>query len=225
MGSNGKTPWMTFNGEEVADSQSCIDLLRLKFQKDLSSHLTAEERAQARAFRLMMEEHFYWSYSTYRWGINKARDLPAIMHKVPLPPFLIQKFARHTVNQAKCQGIGRHADDRVIELGLDDLRALSAFLGESCCLRRRMDGRRHLNGALLGCRNQVLPDGRRAGGGGLRCLRNAGPSRVERSRISLRTGSERWAPSIFSFATTPDWSFFVLFLQKSWSTSRTTASG
>ena len=61
MSTKGKTPWMTLNGEEVADSQFCIDLLRRKFEKDMSSHLSPEERATAQAYRLMMEEHFYWS--------------------------------------------------------------------------------------------------------------------------------------------------------------------
>jgi hypothetical protein len=57
---NGKTPWMTFNGKDYCDSELCLELLASKFQKDFSSHLTAEERAIARSFQIMTEEHLYW---------------------------------------------------------------------------------------------------------------------------------------------------------------------
>jgi hypothetical protein len=60
MGPNGKTPWMTFNGKDYCDSELCLELLASKFQKDFSSHLTAEERAIARSFQIMTEEHLYW---------------------------------------------------------------------------------------------------------------------------------------------------------------------
>ena len=34
MGPKGKTPWMTFNGKDYSDSQLCLELLAVKFQKD-----------------------------------------------------------------------------------------------------------------------------------------------------------------------------------------------
>jgi hypothetical protein len=60
MGPKGKTPWMTFNGKNYSDSQLCLELLAEKFQKDFSGHLTGEERAIARSFQIMAEEHLYW---------------------------------------------------------------------------------------------------------------------------------------------------------------------
>lgn len=60
MGPKGKTPWITLNGEDIADSQICIERLAQHFQIDLSSHLTAEERAIARSFQIMVDEHLYW---------------------------------------------------------------------------------------------------------------------------------------------------------------------
>ena len=51
---------MTLNGEDYADSQLCIERLGKKYQKDFSSHLTAEERAVARSIQIMAEEHLYW---------------------------------------------------------------------------------------------------------------------------------------------------------------------
>jgi len=60
MSPKGKTPWITLNGEDISDSQLIIEALSKKFNKDFSSHLTAQERAVARALQIMMEEHFYW---------------------------------------------------------------------------------------------------------------------------------------------------------------------
>jgi hypothetical protein len=51
---------MTFNERDYSDSQLCLELLASKFQKDFSSHLTDEERAIARSFQIMAEEHLYW---------------------------------------------------------------------------------------------------------------------------------------------------------------------
>ena len=60
FGPKGKTPWITLNEDEIGDSQICLELLNRKFNKDFSSHLTAEEKATARAFQIMTEEHLYW---------------------------------------------------------------------------------------------------------------------------------------------------------------------
>ena len=60
FGPKGKTPWMTLNGVDTADSQICLELLAKHFSKDLSSHLTVEERSIARAFHTMIEDHLYW---------------------------------------------------------------------------------------------------------------------------------------------------------------------
>jgi len=60
MGPKGKMPWITLNNEEFTDSSLIIELLSRKFQKNVSSHLTEEEKAVARAFQIMTEEHLYW---------------------------------------------------------------------------------------------------------------------------------------------------------------------
>lgn len=131
MSTKGKTPWMTLNGEEVADSQFCIDLLRRKFEKDMSSHLSPEERATAQAYRLMMEEHFYWPIALQRWVYRKGQDLPEITSSLPwFMPLIMPMITRNIRNQATGQGVGRHSEAQVIELGLSDLRALSVFLGK-----------------------------------------------------------------------------------------------
>ncbi len=60
MSSKGKTPFITYNGIDVADSQFCIDFLNDKRGIDLNKHLTIEQKSIARAFQKMTEENLYW---------------------------------------------------------------------------------------------------------------------------------------------------------------------
>ena len=60
MSSKQKSPWMTYNSEDVADSQFCMEYLQAKLGKDLDSHLSSEQKAVARAFQKMVDEHLYW---------------------------------------------------------------------------------------------------------------------------------------------------------------------
>ena len=63
VGPKGKTPWITINGVDIADSQIAIEYLAKHFQIDMSHQLGNEERAIARAMRVLMEDHLYW------WGV------------------------------------------------------------------------------------------------------------------------------------------------------------
>ncbi|XP_046639979.1 uncharacterized protein LOC124321119 isoform X1 [Daphnia pulicaria] len=60
MGLKGKTPWITLNGDKIADSQLCMELLARKFHKDCSSHLSPKEQAIVWSFHIMAEEHLYY---------------------------------------------------------------------------------------------------------------------------------------------------------------------
>ena len=56
MSSKGKTPWMTFNGTDMADSQMCIEHLCEKIEGiDTEKDLSEEQKAISRATRIMME--------------------------------------------------------------------------------------------------------------------------------------------------------------------------
>lgn len=125
-----KTPWITLNGEDVADSQICLELLADKFQKDFSCHLSPEEKATARAFQIMAEDHFYWTGVLWRWVYTKGKTLRQI-HATFAPPLSLKipLVCRRMKSQAIGQGLGRHAEKDVIEMGIKDLRAMSHYLG------------------------------------------------------------------------------------------------
>jgi hypothetical protein len=56
----GKYTWIEYNGEEVADSEFCIEYLNKKFEIDLNKNFTTRETGAARAFQKMLEENTYW---------------------------------------------------------------------------------------------------------------------------------------------------------------------
>lgn len=56
----GKIPWIEFNGQEIADSNFCIQFLKREFKVDIDSHLTNTEKAIAHSIRTMLEENTYW---------------------------------------------------------------------------------------------------------------------------------------------------------------------
>ena len=136
MSAKGKSPWMTFNGKDVADSQLCMEHLAAKMpEKDLSAHLSPAEVAQAKGMRAILEDHFYFCTVLNRWVYN---DLGYLRKKqlAPLPvPRFMQGFgmkyvARQVRKQSEGQGIGRHSKEEVIAMAVKDLRALSDFLGD-----------------------------------------------------------------------------------------------
>ena len=63
----GKTPWMTFNGYDIADSQFCIEHLTKVLGKDLSAHLTNEQRAIEKGLQSILEDNFYFCLVMERW--------------------------------------------------------------------------------------------------------------------------------------------------------------
>ena len=56
----GKFPWISYNGESLADTQFCIEFLNKSKQVDLNSWLSPEQKAVALAFQRMVEDDLYW---------------------------------------------------------------------------------------------------------------------------------------------------------------------
>ncbi|CAH1784744.1 unnamed protein product [Owenia fusiformis] len=127
MSKKGKTPWIMYNGESVADSQFCIDYLNKKLDIDLNSHLTESEKGIARAFQKMTEENLYWAIASWRWYIDKTK---AIKQLISVPSFVVWYVGRMVKKSTWGHGIGRHTPCEIKEISLKDLSALSNFLGE-----------------------------------------------------------------------------------------------
>jgi len=58
--SKGKMPWISYNDEDLADSDFCMDFLMKEFNVNLSSWLSPLEQSIARAYSKLTEESFRW---------------------------------------------------------------------------------------------------------------------------------------------------------------------
>ncbi|XP_071154836.1 failed axon connections homolog [Mytilus edulis] len=67
----GKFPWIEYNGEEISDSEFCIEYLNDKLGIDLDKDFTAKDRGIARAYQKMLEENTYWAFAMDRWVYDK----------------------------------------------------------------------------------------------------------------------------------------------------------
>lgn len=60
FGPKGKTPWITLNGEDLTDSHLIIERLSRQYNIDLTDSLTVKQKAAAKAFTIMIDEHVCW---------------------------------------------------------------------------------------------------------------------------------------------------------------------
>lgn len=125
MSAKGKSPWITVNGVDVADSQLAVEYLADTLGKDVDSHLSQEDRVVSRALRIMIEEHFYWCLAMERWVYCEGRDAAQIFPPL-FPSFFPQALVRYLCKtmgaglvgkQARAAGIGRHSKEEVEKLG------------------------------------------------------------------------------------------------------------
>lgn len=131
----GKLPYIEDKGSKFTDSRLIINYLQLTYGDHLDAHLSSEEKAIAKAFQRLLEEHLYWVTMYTRWSYTEANwqtNKQAIFGG--LPPVVSDLAAlgyRYRINsQIRGHGIGRHAPDEVFELGKEDIDALANFLGK-----------------------------------------------------------------------------------------------
>ena len=130
----GKLPYIVHNGIRVSDSGLIVEYVKKTFDVDPDQHLSALDRAAALAFARLIEEHAYWVLVYSRW-IDRQNDtviknvylgdVPRIL-KSSILAFLRRRIRRDLSGQ----GLGRHSESELYQLGCRDLSALSDFLGD-----------------------------------------------------------------------------------------------
>ena len=70
MSPKGKTPWITINGKNIADTQLCIEYLSKKFDIDPFPGLTEKEIAISRGLRFMIEQDLYREFHLKFWDFK-----------------------------------------------------------------------------------------------------------------------------------------------------------
>jgi len=123
----GKTPWISYNGVDVSDSQFCIEYLNKIFNKDICSHLSTDNKAFARAYLILIENSLYWCLAIWRW-----RHVPGqskVQRAVAGNRFVLWMIQREVAKQAHGQGMGRHSMEELMHIAELEFRSLSSFLG------------------------------------------------------------------------------------------------
>ncbi|XP_037029197.1 failed axon connections homolog isoform X2 [Bradysia coprophila] len=135
FGSKGKTPWITFNGKHIADSQLIVELLKKKFDVRLGNY-SDTDLAYGRAVRMMIEEHLYWGGVVWRFKYCDRKVLRDMYSPLMVKNFnwIIRPLAWRSIvsrfnAMAWAQGIGRHSYDEIVEMMHSSCEALSIILG------------------------------------------------------------------------------------------------
>jgi len=137
MSDKGKSPWITINGKNIADSQIAIEYLTKKFNLNTNEGLSNEDVIISRALRFLIEQDLYWVVAHDRWVLTKGKHVThffaPMFPKLPksLEAWLISKLVpRNVEKQAYAQGMGRHSVEEIESMGMKDLENLSDFLGD-----------------------------------------------------------------------------------------------
>ena len=130
----GKLPWIDDDGVIMADSGLIIDYLQHKYGDPLDGELTPQQRASALAIRRLLEEHLYWTVLHARWITEAgwAMTRPAFFGALPWPlRAIVPLVARRGIRaELHGHGMGRHAVGQIHALGVADVDALAALLGD-----------------------------------------------------------------------------------------------
>ena len=131
----GKLPYIvTEDGRAIGDSGLIIDHLTRSAGVDIDEGLSEEARAVATALSRLLEDHLYFIGVYFRWvdDAGWAVTGAAFFGRMRLPlrlvvPPLLRRRARKML---WAQGLGRHDRDQLTDMGIADLRAIAAVLGD-----------------------------------------------------------------------------------------------
>lgn len=133
----GKLPYVKHRGELMADSDRIIKALEADGLSSLDRELSPQQRAQARAWQSMLEEHLYFAIVRERWQDDAgwaiySPIIKSVLTNSGVPklalPALMPSLRRKAIKSIQGQGIGRlsAADERAIATSL--MEALAQHL-------------------------------------------------------------------------------------------------
>jgi glutathione S-transferase len=128
-----KMPWIVDGDLTMGDSELIIRHLAETRGIDLDAGLTDEQRGLARAVHALLEEHYHqiWEWFTFLGPGNRPvaeeifQQLPAFIR-----PIARVALRRALKKQLHARGIGRHTDAEIFAMGIADIDAVAALLGD-----------------------------------------------------------------------------------------------
>jgi glutathione S-transferase len=128
-----KMPMIVDQGELIEDSDFIIHHLKLKHSVDLDKHLSAEEKAIAKAFQLLCEKSIVDIVMYFRWvdkeNWPKFRDI--VFRGAPwfIKVTIANGMAKSIEKTLYKHGIGRFTEAEKLKILDDNLTAISNYLG------------------------------------------------------------------------------------------------
>lgn len=130
----GKLPVIHDGGHVVADSYFIIDYLQQKFDVQLDSYLSTEQKAQAHLLTQSLDEGIYFCVVYFRWVSQQQwpKIKQAFFSELPLGlKQIIPIIARKSVQKSLYgQGMGRHCEQEILQITEHNLQSLSRLLGD-----------------------------------------------------------------------------------------------
>ncbi len=130
----GKAPFITDDGQTIADTSFIRWYLENKYGVDLDDGLSPAERGVAWAFEKLCEDNIYWAIMHERWMVDANFDAGPknFFNSIPglVRPLVIKTVRGQIKRDLKGQGFGRHSRDEIVRLANRGINAIADFLGE-----------------------------------------------------------------------------------------------
>ena len=131
-GPKGKVPYVEDGGVRIGDSTFIRDYIEETYGVDLDRALSSDERARAWAIERMLEDHLYFALIRARW-LDDANFAKGPAHFFDALPEETREQSRNAAREGiranlYFQGLGRHSEDEIVDLGVRTLGALSVIL-------------------------------------------------------------------------------------------------
>lgn len=136
----GLLPFIELNGEEIADSELIIKELSKRLEKDMDADMSSQDKNIQHAMAALLDNHLHWTLTNW---FNQDPNNAVKGYKINLqnmmgskvPNSVLQFVMKHTYfkksqKNVKAAGFGGYTDEELNEMGKEDLKVLSEFLGE-----------------------------------------------------------------------------------------------
>jgi len=130
-----KLPYIVDKGKDIADSELIIAYLKETYGDPLGEGLSDADKAVTHAFNIMFAERYYWAAMVYPRWVRPEHRLLLTETWFGAIPKLLRGFIAGTIfkqveKNAIGHGIGRHSEEEIYAMGLADLKAVEAQLGD-----------------------------------------------------------------------------------------------
>ncbi|KAL7011435.1 hypothetical protein ACKWTF_014265 [Chironomus riparius] len=136
----GQLPFVEVNGQQICDSSNIIKELSQKFEKDIDVGLNNEQKTISHAMISMVENHLTFVIMAWRaknpgemvngYKINFQQSLGSKIPNAILNFLFKVNYGHRASKKVKAQGIGVHKPEEIVEMGKEDLKALSELLAD-----------------------------------------------------------------------------------------------